>query len=128
MIIGLGNDIIDIRRIESAYREFEEKFLLKIFTELERKQLSVYLERYGTKRLFFQKLANTWAAKESVIKALNAKVKMQDFSVLRAENGAPYVVLHNTEKIAVLKSTGPITCLITMSDEYPYSYATCIAF
>lgn len=132
MIIGIGNDIVDVRRIESMYSEFKEQFLLRSFTDLERAQLAIYLARYGETKLFFQKIANTWAAKESVIKALNANIGMKDFSVLRADNGAPYVILHNTDEwianIAQNTNKTSITCLISMSDEYPYSMATCVAF
>lgn len=128
MIIGLGNDIVDVRRIEGMYIEFKEQFLLRSFTEDEQKQLKMYLDRYGETKLFFQKIANTWAAKESVIKAFGAEIGMKDFSVLRAENGAPYVLLHdNVDEITRLKSQYiNLHCLITMSDEYPYCTATCV--
>lgn len=116
-ILGIGNDIVDIRRIEKLYAAHGDQFLNRFFNEDEKAQLNEFQIQYKEERKFMQKIANTWAAKESVIKAYKGELGMTDVSILRDANGAPYVVL---------KTACDDIVHISISDEYPYSIAYCI--
>ncbi len=95
LVHSIGIDIVDIRKIERIYNKYRERFLDHILTLEEQAQFDVYLKTYGLTQKFYQKLGNTWAAKEAVIKAMNGSVKMKSICVLRGSNGAPYVYLIN---------------------------------
>src|SRR5207244_6266312 len=64
MIIGVGSDLIDIRRIERAIERFGDRFLARIFTEVERRRC----DRRGATR--GASYARRFAAKEAAAKAL----------------------------------------------------------
>ena len=63
MIIGIGNDIIDIRRIEKTIARFGDKFIQRIFTEVEQKKSDRRANRAAS-------YAKRYAAKEACSKAL----------------------------------------------------------
>ena len=63
MIIGLGNDIIDIRRVERTIERYGERFLSRVFTEIERRKSDNRAERAAS-------YAKRFAAKEACAKAL----------------------------------------------------------
>ena len=86
MIIGIGNDIIEVERVRKACEK--EAFLTRCFTKRE-------IESFKDKP---QSLAGNFAVKESVAKAFGTglrKIKLLDIEVLRNELGAPYVNLYN---------------------------------
>lgn len=121
-IIGVGVDIIDIRRIEALYTEHGDHFLTKFFNKDEIVQLQEFKTKCTDDRKFMQKIANTWAAKESVIKAYKGKIGMSDVNIFRDEDGAPYAKVKNTSWWSKMTHT----IEISMSDEYPYSVAYCV--
>jgi holo-[acyl-carrier protein] synthase len=128
MILGLGSDICDIRRIEQAMARFGDKFLARVFTETERAKAD---RRSGENRS--GTYAKRFAAKEACAKALgtgfNRGVFMSDLGVVNLPGGQP--TLHLTGGAAArLAAITPPGCLarvdLTMTDEYPYAYAQVI--
>ena len=91
MIIGIGTDIIDIRRIEKVLARHGARFLKRVFTEEER----AYAERRP--RNFAATLAKRFAAKEACAKALGTGlgqgVSWQDIGVVRGKFGPPSLKL-----------------------------------
>ena len=92
MIVGLGNDIIEIDRIQKAINN--GRFLEKYFTEKENK---LFAERKNK----VECIAGNFAVKEAVSKVLGTgfrKFGLTDIEVLRDDLGKPYIILHNNAK------------------------------
>ncbi len=128
MILGLGSDICDIRRIERALERFGQKFIDRVFTESEKKRAE---RRSGTNRS--GTYAKRFAAKEACAKALGTGfargVFMSDLSVVNLPGGQP--TLHLSGGAAArLQQLTPVGMQpridLTMTDEYPYAYAQVI--
>ena len=128
MILGLGSDICDIRRIEQALDRFGERFIRRVFTapEIARAERRSGKMRTGT-------YAKRFAAKEACAKALGTGfargVYMSDLSVVNLRGGQPTMLLSNgaAARLAQLTPAGMRTRLdLTMTDEYPYAYAQVI--
>ena len=90
MIIGLGNDLIDIRRIEKTLAEHGERFTCRIFTEIERAKS----ERRANRAASY---AKRFAAKEACAKALGTGLHQgvfwRDMGVVNLPSGAPTLAL-----------------------------------
>ena len=91
MIIGIGSDLCNIERIQNSLDRFGERFLSRVFTDIERaKAASRPLTRAGT-------LAKRFAAKEAFSKAVGTGFKrgvfMKDIGVVNAPSGAPTLQL-----------------------------------
>ena len=86
MIVGIGNDLMEIERIRQAHQRWGDRFLRKIFTEAER-------EYAARKSDPFPSLAARFAAKEAGAKALGTGIARgvywKDIEVLRARGQAP---------------------------------------
>jgi holo-[acyl-carrier protein] synthase len=106
MIIGIGTDIVDIRRIEKLLLESGEKFLARIFNDEERGDGAAHY-------------AKRFAAKEAIAKALGtgigSKVSFKDIVITNDENGAP--------KAEIKSQKSKVKVHLSMSDEYPYALA-----
>ena len=92
-IMGIGIDIIEIDRIQSAM-EKSDRFLPRLFTERE----MAYFQSKGNKA---QTVAGNFAAKEAIAKVLGSGIRhfnWVDIEVLRDEWGKPYVLLHEGAK------------------------------
>ena len=90
MIVGLGVDIVEVRRIENVYKRFGLKFLYKVLSNKEVKKI-LSVDSY---KLLTQKIASRFAAKEAVIKSFSTaikKPKFRDFEILKFESGSPFV-------------------------------------
>ena len=117
MIIGIGCDIIDIRRIDRLAKKYPDKFLSKIFTK-EEIRLSGALDNYS----YF---AKRFAAKEAYAKAvgtgINRDINFKSIEIFNDEKKAPFFNRHP------LLDDG-ITAFLSMSDEFPYaiSYVTLV--
>ena len=87
MILGVGSDLIDIRRIERAIERFGERFLDRIFTETERRRC----DRRGVTRI--ASYARRFAAKEAAAKALGTGFRKgvfwRDLGVVNLPSGQP---------------------------------------
>ena len=90
MIIGLGSDIIDIRRVASTLERFGDRFTHRCFTELERRKSDRRLNRA-------ESYARRYAAKEACAKALGTGfrkgVYWRDLGVANLPSGKPTMVL-----------------------------------
>lgn len=69
MIVGIGTDLADIRRIEKTLNRFGERFENRVFTELEQAKANRRKEKAAT-------YAKRWAAKEACSKALGTGLRM----------------------------------------------------
>jgi holo-[acyl-carrier protein] synthase len=127
MIIGIGQDICDIRRIEKTLEKFGDRFMQRVFTEVERRTADRRRQRAPT-------YAKRFAAKEACAKALGTGVPRrgvhwQHMGVVNLPTGAPTMALIGgaAERLAKLTPPG-MTCVIhvTITDEYPYAQAQVI--
>ena len=130
MILGLGNDIIDIRRIEKTIERFGERFLKRTFTEVELRKME---SRADVRHMKAATLAKRFAAKEACSKALgtgfNHGVFMRDMGVVNLPTGKPTMRLTGGAK-ARLEAMTPagMTAQIdlTMTDDFPQAQAVVI--
>ncbi|OYV40518.1 MAG: holo-ACP synthase [Acidocella sp. 20-61-6] len=127
MIIGLGSDICDIRRIEKSLERFGSRFTERLFTPEERAKA----ERRPMNRA--ATYAKRFAAKEACAKALGTgfrrSVFFADLRVVNLASGQPTLSLHNGA-LARLQFMTPQNyapqIFLSLTDEYPYAYANVI--
>ena len=126
MILGLGNDMIDIRRIEESIAKFGERFTHRIFTEIEQRKSDGRANRAAS-------YAQRFAAKEACSKALGTGfrkgVYWKDMGVVNEPSGRPTMVLTGgaEEHLAKMVPPGhkPVIHL-TITDDFPYAQAVVI--
>jgi holo-[acyl-carrier protein] synthase len=125
VILGLGSDICDIRRIERALERFGARFIERVFTDDERRHAE---RRQGQARS--GTYAKRFAAKEAGAKALGTGfargVFMSDIGVVNMPGGRPTLRLAGgaLARLAALVPTGLHPRIdLTLTDEYPYAYA-----
>jgi holo-[acyl-carrier protein] synthase len=126
MILGIGNDICDIRRIEKTLERFGDRFLHKVFTAEEQRKAASRVNPAHT-------LAKRFAAKEAMTKALGTGfrygVHFSDIGVVNAPTGRPTFKLTGgaARKLAELTPDGHIARVdLTLTDEYPLAEAVVI--
>lgn len=126
MIIGIGNDIVDIRRIEKTLERFGDRFVEKVFTDQERRRAFGRAHPAAT-------LAKRFAAKEAMSKALGtgfrSGVHLKDIGVVNAPTGRPTLDLRKgaAKRLASLTPPGySIRIDLTLTDEYPLAEAVVI--
>lgn len=126
MIIGLGNDIIDIRRIDKTLEKFGDRFVQRLFTEVEQKKS----ER---RRNRSESYAKRFAAKEAAAKALGTgfrkSVYWRDLGVVNLPSGKPTMkltggALRRLESITPEGMQAQIS--LTITDDYPMAQAIVI--
>ncbi len=127
MILGLGSDICDIRRIEKSLEKFGERFTRRLFSEAERARA----ERRPIVRA--ATYAKRFAAKEACAKALGTGFKrgvfFADLRVVNLPSGQPTLALHGgaLERLRAMTPVGyEAAIFLTLTDEYPYAYANVI--
>lgn len=123
MILGIGNDIIDIRRIEKTIEKHGQRFIDRIFTEVEKQKSERRAERVPS-------YAKRFAAKEACSKALGTglsnSVFWRDMGVVNLPSGKPTMDLTNgaADQLARMLPEGKQAVVhLTMTDEYPYAQA-----
>jgi len=123
MIIGIGNDLVDIRRIEKVMERHGERFIERIFTEVERRKSEGRKNRAAS-------YAKRFAAKEACAKALGtglrAGVYWRDMGVVNLPGGRPTLVLTGgaAERLKALTPPGfEARVDLTMTDEFPLAEA-----
>jgi len=126
MIIGTGEDTVDIRRIQAALDRFGERFLNRAFTPGEQAKAAT---RKGLREPA-STLAKRFAAKEAASKALGTGfshgVFLKSIGVINAPSGKPALLLKDgaAERLKSLTPEGKeIRVHLTLSDEYPYARA-----
>jgi holo-[acyl-carrier protein] synthase len=128
MILGLGSDICDIRRIEKVIEQYGDKFLERIYTETER---SKAMRR--TEKIRAATFAKRFAAKEAAAKALGTGFRrgvfFSDLGVVNLPGGQPTLQMTGGagERLRAITPPGMLAQVaLTMTDEYPYAYAQVI--
>jgi holo-[acyl-carrier protein] synthase len=126
MILGLGNDIIDIDRIERTIERFGDRFLNRIFTDVERAKSDKRRQRVAS-------YAKRFAAKEACSKALGTGFRKgvfwRDMGVINLPSGRP--TLHLTggaaEQLRRITPAGFSARIdLTLTDDYPLAQAIVI--
>jgi holo-[acyl-carrier protein] synthase len=128
MILGLGSDICDIRRIEGVIARHGERFLARIFTETERAKAAS-----RTERIQAATFAKRFAAKEAAAKALGTGFRrgvfFSDLGVVNLASGQPTLRMTGgaAARLAAITPAGMEAAVaLTMTDEYPYAFAQVI--
>ncbi|MEL0211302.1 MAG: holo-ACP synthase [Novosphingobium sp.] len=124
MIIGMGSDLCNIERIQNSLDRFGERFIKRVFTEIE--QAKAARRPYtmaGT-------LAKRFAAKEAFSKAVGtgfkAGVFMKDIGVVNAKSGAPTLALTGgaAARLAAITPKGHDAVVhLTLTDDHPWAQA-----
>jgi holo-[acyl-carrier protein] synthase len=123
MILGLGNDIIDIRRIERTIDRYGERFLGRVFTDTERRKSDARANRAAS-------YAKRFAAKEACAKALGTGLRSgvfwRDMGVVNLRSGRPTMRLTGGAAVQLKRLTPPgFTARIdvTLTDDFPQAQA-----
>jgi holo-[acyl-carrier protein] synthase len=125
MILGIGTDLVDVRRIENLMQKYGLKFLEKTFTESE----ILASERYKNQKLKAMFFAKRFSAKESFSKAVGCgfgdNIKFLDLSVENDKKGKPTLKVegHSSSYVAILFPEMKIKIDLSLSDEYPMALA-----
>ncbi|MDP1699664.1 MAG: holo-ACP synthase [Aestuariivirga sp.] len=126
MIIGLGNDMVDIRRIEQTLERYGNRFVARIFTDIEQKKSDRRAQRAAS-------YAKRFAAKEACSKALGTGFRRgvfwKDMGVVNEPSGRPTLQLsggarEQLERITPAGHTARIQ--LTITDDFPYAQAVVI--
>ncbi len=123
MIVGIGNDVIDIRRIEETLEKYGERFIQRIFTDIEIAKSERRQQRAAS-------YAKRFAAKEACSKALGtgfrASVFWKDLGVVNEPSGKPTMVLTGGARQQldrITPSGHKIRIHLTITDDFPYAHA-----
>ena len=123
MIIGIGSDLCDIRRVEETLERFGERFKNRCFTIVEREKSDRLAQPAWS-------YAKRFAAKEACSKALGTGmhqgVAWRDMGVVNLRSGKPTMHLSGPSKARLdsLTPQGHETIIhLTMTDEHPYAQA-----
>lgn len=126
MIIGIGNDLIDIRRVEKVMSRFEQRFIDRCFTDIERAKA----ERRRKAGTHIATYAKRFAAKEACSKALGTGfshgVFMKDMGVVNLPTGQPTMELTGgaLKRLEALMPEGKQARIhLTITDEPPLAEA-----
>ena len=126
MIIGLGNDLIDIRRVEKSIERFGDRFIERIFTDIERAKSDRRANRAAS-------YAKRFAAKEACAKALGTGLShgvfWRDMGVVNLPTGAPTMRLTGGALKRLQAITPPghtAQIVLTITDDFPQAQAIVI--
>jgi len=123
MILGIGNDIIDIRRVEKSIARWGNRFLDRVFTDVER-------AKSDRRTLRAASYAKRFAAKEACAKALgtglNAGVFWRDMGVVNLPSGKPTLRLTGgaLKRLQAITPPGMVAQIdLTITDDFPQAQA-----
>ena len=126
MIIGLGSDLIDIRRIEQTLEKFGDRFVQRLFTEVEQRKSEGRKNRAAS-------YAKRFAAKEACSKALGTgfrkSVYWRDLGVVNLRSGKPTMALTGgaAERLKEITPKGMQAQIdLTITDDFPLAQAIVI--
>ena len=126
MILGIGTDLCDIRRIEKTLERFGDRFLHRVFTESERAKAFRRANPAAS-------LAQSFAAKEACAKALGTGFRQgvfwRDMVVANLPTGQPYMKITGGALVRMQKLTPSgmkAEAFVSQSDEYPMANAIVI--
>ena len=128
MIIGIGNDLIDIRRVEKTLERHPDRFAQRVFTEIEQKKSDKRLNRAAS-------YAKRFAAKEACSKALGTGLSRgvfwRDMGVVNLPGGKPTLKLTGGAATRLAEIT-PDGCEadihLTITDDFPLAQAIVIIY
>ena len=123
MILGIGNDLIDIRRIEATLERFGDRFIDRVFTDIEREKSDGRAARAAS-------YAKRFAAKEACAKALGTGLRhgvyWRDMGVVNLASGRPTIALTGGAARHLSRLT-PAGCEpridLTLTDDFPLAEA-----
>ena len=128
MIIGIGNDLIDIRRVEKTLERHGERFTNRIFTEIERAKSDRRLNRAAS-------YAKRFAAKEACSKALGTGLSRgvfwRDMGVVNLAGGKPTMALTGGAAVRLAEITPDghdADIHLTITDDFPLAHAIVIIY
>lgn len=123
MIIGIGSDLIDIRRIEKSLERHGERFVKRVYTDVEQ-------ARSEGRRMRAASYAKRFAAKEACAKALGTGIAQgvywRDMGVANLPSGKPTMILTGgaAEQLEKLVPAGHQAAIhLTITDDYPLAQA-----
>ncbi|MCZ2158168.1 holo-ACP synthase [Bartonella sp. 220] len=123
MIIGLGNDLIDIRRIERMLIRYGDRFIQRVFTDIEQRRSETLSKRSSS-------YAKRFAAKEACAKALGTGiacgVNWKDMGVVNLPSGKPTMKLTNRAQMQLQKLLPPhyeAVIHLSITDDFPWAQA-----
>lgn len=123
MIIGLGSDLIDIRRIEKSLERHGQRFITRLFTETEQRKSEGRKQRAAS-------YAKRFAAKEACAKALGTGLSQgvfwRDMGVANLPTGKPTMVLTGgaLARLTEMTPSGRSASIhLTITDDYPLAQA-----
>jgi len=126
VILGIGSDLIDIRRIERTIERFGDRFLERVFTPAERRRSEGRAQRAAS-------YAKRFAAKEACSKALGTGYRhgvfMRDLGVINLASGQPSMILTGGALARLERLTPPgmrAVISLTLTDEPPMAEAVVI--
>ena len=124
MILGVGNDMIDIRRIETTLEKFGDRFVSRVFTDIEQAKSDRRAQRAAS-------YAKRFAAKEACSKALGTGFRKgvfwRDLGVVNMPSGRPTMVLTGgaARHLETLVPAGHRPDIqLTITDDFPYAQAS----
>jgi holo-[acyl-carrier protein] synthase len=129
VIVGIGSDLCNIERIQNSLDRFGERFIQRVFTDIERaKGERRPLTRAGT-------YAKRFAAKEAFSKAVGTGFRqgvfMKDIGVVNAPSGAPTLALTGGARQRLDAITPPghaVEVHLTLTDDHPWAQAFVILY
>ena len=123
MIIGIGSDLIDIRRIERTLERYGERFIVRLFTDIERAKS----ERRAARAASY---AKRFAAKEACAKALGTGMSQgvfwKDMGVVNLRSGKPTMHLTRgaARRLEAMLPAGHTAAIhLTITDDFPLAQA-----
>lgn len=123
MIIGIGSDLIDIRRVEKTLERFGERFVKRCFTEVEQQKSDGRKNRAAS-------YAKRFAAKEACSKALGTGLSMgvawREMGVVNLPGGKPTMVLTGGAQKRLMSLMPPDhkpAIHVTITDDFPLAQA-----
>jgi holo-[acyl-carrier protein] synthase len=126
MILGIGSDIIDIRRVERMLERFGARFTERIFTKIEQRKSDRRANRAAS-------YAKRFAAKEACSKALGTGFRKgvfwRDLGVVNLPSGKPTLVLTGGAALRLVEITPPgmrAQIDLTITDDFPHAQAIVI--
>ncbi len=128
MIHGIGIDIVEIDRIEQAYRQLGERFVKRLLTQEEQSVFNQRVEKKFSRGLSF--LATRFAAKEAFAKAMGCGVGetlgFQSLAILNNQEGAPYCCFFGQLEQNMLREQ--LKAKISLADEVHYAIADVVIY
>jgi holo-[acyl-carrier protein] synthase len=123
MIVGLGSDLSDIRRVEKSLERFGERFTNRVFTDVERARSERKTDRAAS-------YAKRFAAKEACAKALGTGIRhgvfWRDMGVANLPSGKPTMVLTGgaLARLEAITPPGHAAVIhLSLTDDHPYAQA-----